>query len=60
MSINTYFPPQIYAPLRVSGIPWVKEWMVSSVRDLPLHLKEPILALLAGRILAVSLPQPYT
>ncbi|XP_027229043.1 minichromosome maintenance domain-containing protein 2 isoform X2 [Penaeus vannamei] len=57
---ETLTAAQIYAPLRVSGIPWVKEWMVSSVRDLPLHLKEPILALLAGRILAVSLPQPYT
>ncbi|XP_047478211.1 minichromosome maintenance domain-containing protein 2-like [Penaeus chinensis] len=57
---ETLTAAQIYAPLRVSGIPWVKEWMVSSVRDLPLHLKEPILGLLAGRILAVSLPQSYT
>ncbi|XP_069156220.1 minichromosome maintenance domain-containing protein 2 isoform X1 [Procambarus clarkii] len=51
---------QIHAPLRVDGIPWVKEWMVGGVKDLPLHLEEPTLALVSGRVISIMLPTTYT
>ncbi|XP_063845834.1 minichromosome maintenance domain-containing protein 2-like isoform X1 [Scylla paramamosain] len=51
---------QIYTPLQVGGMPWVPEWVVGSVRDLPLHLQEPRLSLVGGRVLAVSLPSSFT
>uniref|UniRef100_A0A0P4W558 MCM AAA-lid domain-containing protein n=1 Tax=Scylla olivacea TaxID=85551 RepID=A0A0P4W558_SCYOL len=51
---------QIYTPLQVGGMPWVPEWVVGSVRDLPLHLQEPRLSLVGGRVLSVSLPSSFT
>ncbi|MPC17531.1 hypothetical protein E2C01_010391 [Portunus trituberculatus] len=57
---QVYTRPQIYTPLRVGGVPWVPEWVVGSVRDLPLHLQAPRVSLVGGRVLAVSLPSSFT
>lgn len=51
---------QLYTPLRVGGVPWVPEWVVEGVQDLPLHLQEPRLLLVAGRVLSVSMPSTFT
>ncbi|XP_071521846.1 minichromosome maintenance domain-containing protein 2-like [Panulirus ornatus] len=51
---------QIHVPLRVDGIPWTREWVVDGVRDLPLQVQEPKLALVSGKIISISLPTSYT
>ncbi|XP_069956094.1 minichromosome maintenance domain-containing protein 2-like isoform X3 [Cherax quadricarinatus] len=53
-------PAQIHAPLRVVGIPWVKEWVLGGIKDLPLYLQQPTLALVSGRVISVMLPTTYT
>ncbi|XP_066984366.1 minichromosome maintenance domain-containing protein 2-like isoform X2 [Macrobrachium rosenbergii] len=52
---------QIHTPLRVDGIPWFREWVVGGVRDLPRSTDEdPVLALVTGRVMSLSLPKSYT
>ncbi|XP_064089582.1 minichromosome maintenance domain-containing protein 2-like isoform X2 [Macrobrachium nipponense] len=52
---------QIHAPLRVDGIPWFREWVVGGVTDLPRSTDEdPVLALVSGRVMSLSLPKSYT
>ncbi|KAK4310672.1 hypothetical protein Pmani_017772 [Petrolisthes manimaculis] len=52
--------PQIYVPLRVSGLSGVTELAVRGIRDLPLKLDEPRLAFISGRILSISISSSYT